>query len=627
MHDPDHRSAVLASCLALALALGGCDTTDDPAPFDAGGAVDAGPVGPKPTPPRLSGVLPARGAWFALGDSVMVSGTVAATTAPIESVAVGGTEAERSGASFATTVEPVPGINLVGVRVESSDGERTVDGRAFFYGQVHPVGETIENALYMHLSPEFLDDDDPDPDDIAGVTEQIMSSPGALDGLNKPLDTEFATMTPTAIGLGGVAVDIDPVMGTAEPGAGDAKGELRLVLTITELHMEYDLVGKGLLEAFLTGPGLMDAEVAEVTLLVLLQMGDEGLEAKVTHASVDLSGFSVYSEKLPSLSEQEDLVAMLREYVEDEVEEMAASMIGELLVGFLESFAYDSTFGTDPAIDISVRLGGIRVATHGVNLDFDVTASTTIAPGIPFGPLAGSLKTPSTPPEDNFSTWPVAIVFDDDAINQLAFTLWFGGLLGGIDAAPADVPAADFSGLPEVFQPLSRVKMDTLLPPTLGPRTLDQDDYPYELNLGEFLLTFETETGKTFAMSINARAGLDLEQQDDGRIELRLDTRPKFVELQVGCYTVPEGFDAGNIAALMRIGIPPLLRELSDQVVFETPALPLDQLAPLESLKGKVIAFPELDSRIIGPEKNLFLLEGTPVLMDAPPSEEAPPVE
>ena len=265
-----------------------------------------------------------------------------------------------------------------------------------------------------------------------------------------------------------------------------------------------------------------------------------------------------------------------------------------------------------------VSLGSVSVAPHGINLTLDATISSPLAMGIPLSPLTGSLATQTTPMPDNFSAEPVAFLIDDDTINQLLFAYWYGGGLGGIDAKPSDLPTLDFSGLPDAFQPLSRVRMTTLLPPTLGPRTLNDDDFPFELTLGELNLHLDTDTGRQFSLSINARTGVDMEQTENGDVRLRLDTRPKFVELYVGCYAAPLGFDPGNVAALIRLGVPPLLKDLTSQITFELPGLALSSFVELDALAGKVLRFPDLDGGAVGPEGHLLLLEGSPVLADAP---------
>ncbi|MFT5434293.1 MAG: hypothetical protein ACI9OJ_005006, partial [Myxococcota bacterium] len=243
-----HRKSRYA--VIVMLMVGACGPSDsDETAADAGS--DIGPIdaGPMPQPPTITEITPARGAWFAPDEPVMASARIGQTTGAIKRVLVNGEETTV----LDGTVELEPtlrdGVNLLDFRAESVDGRRSVDGRAFFRGPVHGVGETLPNAVYVHLSPEFLDDDNPDQDDVAGVAETLLKDPDLLSlAIGVEIPTDFATITPQSISINAAAVDIVP-----------ADGALALELTLSQLAIGVDVVGSGSFAELISGPATLQS--------------------------------------------------------------------------------------------------------------------------------------------------------------------------------------------------------------------------------------------------------------------------------------------------------------------------------------------------------------------------------
>ena len=614
--QPHHRLAVSVLALTLCVVVGACDSSSGPLvvepPDNGAGSTAEADAGPLPQPPKLFDVGPPRGAWFMPGEPVTITGTVTATTGAISSIEVQGQTLETTGPTFSATVPAPPGINLVSIRVETEDGERTVDGRAFFTGDVHPVGQLLKPAVWVHLSPEFLDDDDPDLDDAAALTEMLVSDPSILAGLTTAVDTEYALLTPTNIGMESVDADVLPT-----------DDGLHLGLTIKGLTVDFELEGKGGLGAILTGNGSMSASSVVVKLVLDLTVKNGAVEAVAVPGSVTVTvnDFDLQHDELESLGA--DLYKILQDYVEEYVTDtlstLASEKVAELVGRFLEGFGYKTTFGTDPVIQLELALEDAQVASHGLNLTLSARVTTDIGKGVPFGPQYGALKTPTSPPEAYFSDQPVALAVDDDLINMLLFNYWYGGALTGIDLAPGDLAGVDLSTLPAVFQPLTRIQIDTLLPVHLAPRTLDDDDLPFELVVGDMKLRLTTGKGRQFGCSVSARTVESLSVDGElGAIKPVADTRPKWMQVEVGCFDVPPALDAGSVASLIRLGFPPLLRGATEGFVFALPGLPVSELIASDALKGQVLAFPDVDGSVIGPEGNLLLVEGAPILQPAP---------
>ncbi len=605
--DSDHAAARRALAALAALFLGACDSSS--------GVVPAPPLPdtshvdkPEAKPPRLLDVYPERGAWFAPGANVVVTGRTEATTAPVSIVKYLGELITQQGNTFEYSPPVVEGVNIVGLRIEADDEERTVDGRAFFHGNVHEVGATIPQAVHIHLSGAFLDDNNPDLDDVASIAELIITDPELLAGFTEPVDTELAIVTPSEVTIGGADVGVVP-----------SDGELWLTLTAKDVHVAFHLEGKGGLGDLLTGDGTLDADSVEVTLFLALSILDGEVQAEVTNANVFFEGFQVQHEALDKLGT--DLSDLLEEFVTERFQELAMTTMGDLVADFLEGFAYETTVGEQVPLNVKLALDGIAVAKHGLNLTMAASVLSGLGQGVPFGPDRGSLKTVSTPPEPNFSPAPVAFIIDDDLINQFMFAYWFGGGTSSLEYKVADFDDVDLSDVPAVFQPLSRIEIDTLLPLTLLPRTLDDDELPFELALGELNLRLISDTGKSFGMSINIRTGIGFELNAAANsLRPLVDARPKFMVLKVGCYEAPPAIDPGSVASLIRLGFPPLLKQGSADFSFAIPALPLGNFVSISALADKQLGFTDLDSKRAGLEGNMLLVEGTPLLETAAPT-------
>ncbi|MBW2255380.1 MAG: hypothetical protein JRI25_12395, partial [Deltaproteobacteria bacterium] len=134
------------------------------------------PVPEAPDLPVLTVHEPARGSFHA--SSVRVSGEVVPGTGTINSLEINDEAIPwTEQGAFETTLSPDPGMLLIGTRVEDDIGERAVDGRAVQVGPVHPPGKVVEDALGVQLGPEMLDDNAPDLDDMASITEAIIEDP------------------------------------------------------------------------------------------------------------------------------------------------------------------------------------------------------------------------------------------------------------------------------------------------------------------------------------------------------------------------------------------------------------------------------------------------------------------
>src|SRR5690606_5927518 len=135
-----------------------------------------------PDLPVLAITEPARAAF--LSGPVAVRGTATAGTGALNALSIDDADVQldRAGA-FEHVATPPPGLFLIGSRLDDNLGERAVDARAVHVGAVHAPGALIAGAVYVELSRELLDDDDPAPDDVAAVVERVVTDPTFGDAL------------------------------------------------------------------------------------------------------------------------------------------------------------------------------------------------------------------------------------------------------------------------------------------------------------------------------------------------------------------------------------------------------------------------------------------------------------
>ena len=110
-------------------------------------------------------------------------------------------------------------------------------------------------------------------------------------------------------------------------------------------------------------------------------------------------------------------------------------------------------------------------------------------------------------------------------------------------------------------------------------------------------MRFQREDGEVFDFSVNCAAGMQL-VPEEGELELSLDDRPAWVDVAVGVLTAPDALDPGDLAALVRLMVPPIVGSASNFLPgFAAPDIDLGALSGLGALEGQVLSLqdPELE--------------------------------
>lgn len=582
----------------LALGSSGCASpaapTSTPASPDAGGPALPPPV----VQPVLSLQEPVRGAWVGDARSVLVVGSVREGTAPVESIEINRQAADRtSEEAFFHTLVPRPGVNLVGVRVEAEDSGRAVDGRAFFAGTLHPADTLLRRAARLHLGWRFLDDNEPDLDDVAALAEMLFTDPTFLDLLDEPYEVLGLTVQLQGGSVGAAAVDITP-----------GQGSLFLDLELRQVAL--DFTTSGLAEA----TGTVRADAAWIVLDLELSVVGGAARAAVSDIQVELSGFSIESDFAREILSDAAVADAVADYLEGKLEELAGEMIAELIAGLLDGFAFEVDFGETSPIQLALVLDDLQVSPQGLSLDLDVrTSALQPGPHVPPDGSSGSLATDSAPLPAlaTLTDAPVAMVVDDDVVNQVLYAVWASGMLTGVELLAADLSELGAVDLPDIFEPLRFVRLDGKLPMAVTPGPADAaDGYLYDLALGELLVDIGAGE-REFGLSVNLSGGVRLAFGDDELVRLQMDPRPAYLDVHAGVLSVSGSQDPGSLAALVRTMLPPIIGRATEGVPgFPIPTIGLADFTTTASLQDKEIVFLRPAARMVGADGSLLLVEG-----------------
>ncbi len=522
--------------------------------------------------PTLRVDSPARAAFVpGSAQTLTVSGQATAGTHDLDRLFYGEQEIPLDAqGGFSFEIRPTPGINLLGLRVEDTAGERAVTGQSFHYAGDHAPDALIRDAVHLRVGPELLDDDSDDLDDIAAILEVVIEDPGLADSVvGTRVVTEDYELEVTGFSLRSADLDLDPRVGRLEV---DAR--------LTDVELEFDVFGVGWY-SWLSTSGTATASSTQV-LLDLVPQG--GTEVSAQDVSTTIHGFDLEISLVPEALEdaiQGDAEATL----EDSISEQVESLTGDLMNEYLGSYGVTQAFG-DATLELSVA--SLDIDTWGLLLTLDAVASGFTA-GLP--DKAGSLLTTDAAPD-----WPIdhsvpfAVAIDDDFLNQLVFALWTTGALR-LEFGPVEMAVlAGGSPLPPPLGPAESVVLDIQLPPVFRP---GDEEHGMKLQIGELLLDITREDGERIACSLNVEAGGELVSGAEG-LGVELDDRPVWVRVEAGVLAAPEGLDPGDLASLFRLMTPTLLGSAAGFMPeVALPGIPLDSFGDLAELEGKELLLVE----------------------------------
>ncbi len=539
-----------------------------------------------PVLPTLELIDPDRGSFHPAGNAVEVRGICTAGDAPLDQLTIDDEPANLSAeGEFQHVYAPVDGINVINLRVTDTDGERATDALGVYHGNLRPLGEILPEIAVIQASAELLDDDQPDLDDVASLVEGLLEDPGTFDGL-ETVETSDVAITPTSITIGDAAVDIVPGVGV-----------LTTTATLSDLHATFDIAGTGWLDWLeVSGQMWSDPAWTEMDMEVSASNGD--VNATVTYIDVQLDNFSFEVEWVPSWVE-ELLYDTVQDYVEEALLETTETMVADFLEEFLQTFSMETTFGEETPVTLAIELRSLLVTPEGLSMSLD--GSTSASLGIDVPPGAGTLVTQGAAPSLAFSTSPLTVAVDDDFVNQLLGTVWTSGMLSGFAFTGLELAAMGAGEIPPPMGPVDVVTVDAALP--MAVVATDDPDWDFTMGIGEMRSTIRRTDGVELGFSSSILGGGRAFSAPDGSIKMEMDDRPAYLKMGVATLEYPEALDPGDLAALVRLTIPPMLGQANEALPgFPIPETHLGDLADVGYLQGKYLSVDDLRLSIRGDE-------------------------
>ncbi len=537
--------------------------------------------------PVLAVTSPDRGAFFPSGAMVQVAGTASRGTHALQRLLVNGEEIPLEGdGSFSVMLTPDPGVNVLGLRLEDVGGERTVDGRAFYAEASHDSGDTIQDAVWMQLGPELLDDDQPDLDDLSGVLEVVLLDPAVADTLvgERFVTEDGIELEPTALSIQGADVDLTP-----------ANGRINAEITLHDVWMDFNAAYSFYST---TGSAWMDQIV--LTMGIEAQVSGRGVQAEVVDAEATLVGYGLTVDWFPDWLE-DDLADWTKETLEESLVDSVQDMAGEALGGVLSAFAVQ--YEVAEGVELGLELSGISSDRDGLYMTFDAWSKGS---GLSLPSGAGSLGTSASGPEFPLSDRPFAVALDDDLVNQVFFAFWASGAVDHLTYGVLELAFLVGEPLPPPLGPVAQVVIDLGMPPSVH---AGEGELPFVVRLGELTMDITREDGVRTMASLNFAADADVALDDEGALVVTLDDRPKYVPVEAGILESPEGLDPGDLASLFRLMTPTLVGSMSDLIPsFQLPPLPLDAMGDIDALEG---------ATMVGSDATLGLESGGWFLLEA----------
>jgi len=531
--------------------------------------------------PELWVEYPERGSFDTSGSGT-VQGQVAPGSAPISTVLINGESTQiGSDGSFSKDVNWTQGIQIIGVRTEDEDGERAVDGRAIQAGPVHGPGDWIPGALRIEIDTVILDDDTPEIDDIAALLEAALEDESITDMLlGTPLESSGFVITPTDLEFASADVDLVP-----------GEGTITAEISLNEVILDFDIAGTGVF-GWVSTSGQAWVDRAEVGTEVSVSSSGGSIRVQPVWIESDLIGYGLTVDYFPD-SLEDNLADWTEGLLEDTVEDIGGTVIEDVLATALDAFTIEMDLGDD--LEMEADLSSIEVVPDAVRFIVDTRVSALTPIDIPSN--AGSLSTAGDPP-----SWPISngarlgVAVDDDFLNQLSFAFWHTGQLHDVSFPGIAVGGMAGTALPPPLGPADNVILSLGLPPVA---TQPRDSaFDADISVGEWRILFERTDGEQLEFSVNLRAALNATLSGGSTLEVQLDDRPAQIDLEIGVLQAPEAIDPGDLAALVRLMIPPLIGNTADLVpVIPIPTIPMGQLMDISAASDLEIGMtdPEME--------------------------------
>jgi hypothetical protein len=501
------------------------------------------------TPPALTLTSPARGE-HTTQSMVRVEGTVTDTQSPVSYLLVNNTPVQVAASGTFTQVVPVTqGLNIIEIEAGDLSGNKTRSVLPVIAGAFQPEGRAVGDALAARLNrPAFDAAERLAEQQLAAVPvgTVIMAQNPLYDGGNFLANVQ---VNATGASIGAPDLELEPRAGALGVRAVIPNVEVRTRATGRLSGIPYGLtINVTATRATLTA----DAAVA---------VGANGaVTTTLTNVVVTLDGFRFDIRGIPTFLEN-----LARNAVRTRVERMIRTQVERAVPGEVNKLIAGANGPITRTIlgkPVTMRLTPTAVAfdVDGCSVRCDGDVSIPAVAGLPTTP--GSLLTPGAPPAQG-TTPALHLSLNDDLLNRVAFAAWRGGLMN----VSINQASASSLGLPAAL-PLDAFTLVAFFP-QLAAFARPGDPLEIEVSAGAPAIlkplaggqagTLEAGLGDVTISIYIAPAGQPRSLVLKAGTQVRLGVQPSVTN---------------NRVQFAVVGQPTLLTD-----VFETPLVPLDQLA------------------------------------------------
>ena len=331
-------------------------------------------------------------------------------------------------------------------------------------------------------------------------------------------------------------------------------------------------------------------------------MTNGSLESNAAEANASLNGFTITVDWFPDFLEGY-LADWTQDYLQDVASETLQELVGDLIEDFIEGLTADTSVS---GIDLFTTLNSVEILSTGIRLSADVAAEGESLSSLPTN--ASSPKTPSPVPTwETLPDAPIALAVDDDMINQVLFSLWSTGSLNGLEISGTELALLVGAPIDAPLGPVTGASLSADLPPMM--RTSKSSEMTADMGIGELRLQIAREDGILHDFSISTWLGVQVSLTESGKVAVDLDNRPRYIPMEIGVLERDPQLDPGDLAALIRLLMPPLFGRVGSLVPsLEIPTVPLGETLGLEALEGITIGLQEAEFAFN--ENNWLILGG-----------------
>ncbi|MFK7931777.1 MAG: hypothetical protein AB8H79_26610 [Myxococcota bacterium] len=449
---------------------------------------------------------PAPATWTTQGP-VDVSGTYE----NLVNLRVGETPATVGDGTFSGATELIRGTNLVRASGESPGGTLYQAHVGLIAGPVADPEQAIADAAQVRLNEPGLD---LAMSVAAGLIDEeaIEAILLASNPVYSKVDDPELTVDATSFALGGTALDIDALDGSA-----------RLTATLTDLAIGADISGRsGRLTVDLSQT--LSATTAVVTgdLGITVQEGE--FRTTLTNVDVVLTGFAVDTSNWPSWLTGSLTDLLLTEIVEGLIRGFLPDLLPAVIDEQLNSLdlSFQTTLLERPA-QVKARITSAEFDPDGLaigtELDVDIDG---LQPKEAPGYLAGATGSATAD-----TTSDLSLTLTDDLLNMAAFEAWRAGLLTyTLSTQEGTLPPYVLDALGGARNGVVQISAD--LPPTIV-----EEEGQLRAQIAELRIRIDTIDGDNGSYLILAAGGhidLDLAVEDG---VLKVSFGKKSIELTV----------------------------------------------------------------------------------------------